>query len=132
MFAALAVARVIEDTTGWSVKKFIKTARRYRTIQIQAGEPASYNSGSAFPLAQPGAQGFVGFAPVNAIKRHRQNGSIYLDLEAQVTDKFLVGIAGRGEDYSDFGTTGTGKVSLRYDFTPWFALRGTIFRLTSL
>ncbi|WP_066816485.1 TonB-dependent receptor plug domain-containing protein [Sphingomonas mali] len=98
---------------------------RREGFQIQAGEPASYNSGTAFPLAQPGAQGFVGFAPVNAIKRHRQNGSIYLDLEAQVTDKFLVGIAGRGEDYSDFGTTGTGKVSLRYDFAPWFALRGT-------
>jgi iron complex outermembrane receptor protein len=98
---------------------------RREGFQIQAGEPASYNSGTAFPLAQPAAQGFGGFAPVNAIKRHRQNGSIYLDLEAQVTDKFLVGVAGRGEDYSDFGTTGTGKVSLRYDFTPWFALRGT-------
>jgi iron complex outermembrane receptor protein len=98
---------------------------RREGFQIQSGEAASYNSGTAFPLAQPGAQGFVGFAPVNAIKRHRQNGSVYLDLEAQVTDKFLVGIAGRGEDYSDFGTTGTGKVSLRYDFAPWFALRGT-------
>ena len=98
---------------------------RREGFQIQSGEAASYNSGTAFPLAQPGAQGFGGFAPLNAIKRHRQNGSIYLDLEAQVTDKFLIGIAGRGEDYSDFGTTGTGKVSLRYDFAPWFALRGT-------
>lgn len=34
VFAALAVARVIEDTTGWSIRKFIKTARRYRTITI--------------------------------------------------------------------------------------------------
>jgi len=98
---------------------------RREGFQIESGEAASYNSGTVFPLAQPGAQGFVGFAPVNAIKRHRQNGSIYLDLEAQVTDKFLIGIAGRGEDYSDFGTTGTGKVSLRYDFARWFALRGT-------
>lgn len=38
VFAALAVSRWIEDATGWSIKKFIKTARRYRTIQIQAGE----------------------------------------------------------------------------------------------
>jgi len=98
---------------------------RREGFQITAGEPASYNAGTVFPNAQAGAQGFGGFAPLNAIKRHRQNGSIYLDLEAQVTDKFLVGIAGRGEDYSDFGTTGTGKVSLRYDFAPWFALRGT-------
>jgi hypothetical protein len=38
VFAALAVSRWIENTTGWSIKKFIKTARRYRTIHIQAGE----------------------------------------------------------------------------------------------
>ena len=37
VFAALAVSRWIEDTTGWSIKKFVKTARRYRTIEIQAG-----------------------------------------------------------------------------------------------
>ena len=38
VFAALAVARWIEDTTGWSIKKFVKTTRRYRTIHIQAGD----------------------------------------------------------------------------------------------
>jgi DDE family transposase len=38
VFAALALSHWIEDTTGWSVKKFVKTVRRYRTIQIQAGE----------------------------------------------------------------------------------------------
>jgi len=38
VFAALALSRWIEDTTGWSIKKFVKTLRRYRTIQIQAGE----------------------------------------------------------------------------------------------
>jgi transposase len=37
VFAALAVSRWIEDTTGRSIKKFIRTARRYRTIEIQAG-----------------------------------------------------------------------------------------------
>jgi hypothetical protein len=38
VFAALAVSRWIEDRTGWSIKKFVRTARRYRTIQIQAGD----------------------------------------------------------------------------------------------
>ncbi len=38
VFAALAVSRYIEDATGWSIKKFVKTARRYRTIEIQAGQ----------------------------------------------------------------------------------------------
>ena len=37
VLAALAVSRWIESTTGWSIRKFVKTARRYRTIEIQAG-----------------------------------------------------------------------------------------------
>jgi hypothetical protein len=37
VFAALAVTRFIEDRTGWSIRKFVRTARRYRTIQIRAG-----------------------------------------------------------------------------------------------
>ena len=40
VFAALAVSRWIEHQTGWSIRKFVKTARRYRTIQIQAGKHA--------------------------------------------------------------------------------------------
>ena len=38
VLAALAVSRWIEHRTGWSIRKFVKTARRYRTIQIQAGD----------------------------------------------------------------------------------------------
>jgi Transposase DDE domain len=38
VFAALAVSRWIEDRTGWSIRKFVRTARRYRTIKIQAGD----------------------------------------------------------------------------------------------
>jgi hypothetical protein len=37
VFAALAISHWIETTTGWSIKKFVRTARRYRTITIQAG-----------------------------------------------------------------------------------------------
>ena len=37
VFAALAVSRHIESQTGWSIRKFVRTARRYRTIQIRAG-----------------------------------------------------------------------------------------------
>jgi hypothetical protein len=37
VFAALAVSRWIEARTGWSIKQFVRTARRYRTIQIQTG-----------------------------------------------------------------------------------------------
>lgn len=38
VFAALAVARWIEATTGVTTKQLVKTLRRHRTIEIQAGE----------------------------------------------------------------------------------------------
>jgi transposase len=37
VLAALAVSRFIEDRTGWTIKTFVRTARRYRTIEIRAG-----------------------------------------------------------------------------------------------
>jgi len=38
VFAALAVTHFIEDRTGWSIKKFVRTARRYRTVRISTGK----------------------------------------------------------------------------------------------
>jgi transposase len=37
VFTALAVTHYLEDATGWSIKKFVRTARRYRTVQIKLG-----------------------------------------------------------------------------------------------
>ena len=37
VFAAMAVSHWIEHQTGWSIKKFVRTARRCRTVTIQAG-----------------------------------------------------------------------------------------------
>ena len=37
LFAALAVTRFVENATGWSIKRFVRTARRYRTVQIRVG-----------------------------------------------------------------------------------------------
>ncbi|EIZ78170.1 tonB-dependent Receptor Plug domain protein [Novosphingobium sp. Rr 2-17] len=108
---------------------------RREGYQINAGEYASYGYGTAYPTASPGAQGFGGFSPDNEVNEHRTNGSIYLDLEAQVTDKLLIGLAGRGEHYSDFGNTVNGKASARYDFSPAFGVRATAstgFRAPSL
>jgi hypothetical protein len=38
VFAALAISHWIEHRTGWSIKKFVRTTRRYRTVQIRAGQ----------------------------------------------------------------------------------------------
>jgi hypothetical protein len=37
VFAALAVTHHVETCTGWSIKQFVRTTRRYRTVQIRAG-----------------------------------------------------------------------------------------------
>jgi len=33
----MAVSHCIEHQTGWRIKKFFRTARRYRTVKINAG-----------------------------------------------------------------------------------------------
>ncbi len=73
-----------------------------------------------------GAQGFGGFTPVNAVHSDRDSYAAYVGLEADLTDKFSAGIAGRYEDYSDFGSEVSGKLSARYAFTDAVALRATV------
>ncbi|WP_323141795.1 TonB-dependent receptor plug domain-containing protein [Massilia phyllosphaerae] len=100
---------------------------RYESYEIGAGEPNSY-FGS-------GSQGFSGFRPENAGKNSRNNQSLYLNLEGDILKDLSGSLAVRHERYSDFGNTTSGKGSLRYAFTPQFALRGTVsngFRAPSL
>lgn len=102
------------------------------------GEPASYvNGGVVSPdgVTYVGTQLFAGYSPQDAGANKRDSYSLYADLEADVTDKFSAGIAARYEDYSDFGTTTSGKLSTRYAFTDAVALRATVssgFRAPSL
>lgn len=102
---------------------------RRETYSITAGELASYQTGPrtgpAFGNPAPGAQGFPGFQPSNEVDEDRTNVAVYAEIESQLTDQFLASVAARAEDYSDFGSQVTGKISLRYDFNPSFALRGT-------
>jgi iron complex outermembrane recepter protein len=112
---------------------------REEGYEIFAGEPASYMSGTVLlpsgAPAAPGAQVFPGFRPQNATDADRTAIGAYVDLEANVTEKFLGSVAVRAEDYSDFGSNVSGKVAARYDFTDAFALRAsaqTGFRAPSL
>ncbi len=115
--------------------------QRWENYQIEAGQPESYDRGpiNVSPvngaILAGGAQGFVGFQPSNEVDVDRDNFAAYADVEIPLTDKLTVEGAVRFEDYSDFGDTQTGKFSARYDFTPAFALRGSVstgFRAPSL
>ncbi|MDD8018107.1 MAG: TonB-dependent receptor, partial [Bacteroidota bacterium] len=107
---------------------------RYENYQILAGEVASYAFGDSTKKAK-GAQVFPGFAPADAKDKSRTNVGAYIDLEHKLSNLWLVSVAGRAENYSDFGSTVTGKFSTRYDVAYGFAVRGaasTGFRAPSL
>jgi iron complex outermembrane recepter protein len=73
-----------------------------------------------------GSNGFPGFQPQDAGKNDRGSIAAYVDLEADVTDQFLLGLAARYEDYDDFGDTLNGKISARFQATETFAVRGAV------
>ena len=100
---------------------------RYENYTIYAGEEGSYIGN--------GANSFPGFAPSNEVDEQRSSVGIYADVELNFTDKFLVDVAGRFENYSDFGNTINGKIAARYKLTDAVVLRGafgTGFRAPSL
>jgi iron complex outermembrane receptor protein len=118
------------------------TARHERWRTGDPGDPAGYSGG---PLAgqtvgslYPGTpyaadttripssgSSTSGLKPQDATEITRNVAGAYLGADARVTPKWLVGATGRYEHYSDFGATRNFRVTSRYDFVPWFALRGT-------
>ena len=107
---------------------------------IHAGEPLSWiNAGLGAPGATGGIQVFPGFRPDNEVDESRTNIAGYADFESYLSGQpgagLLVGAAVRGEQYSDFGATVTGKATVRYDLTKQVAVRAagsTGFRAPSL
>lgn len=141
-----------EIQTGFLKSLTLAGGLEYRreTFQITAGEFDSFRSGGVLVSANqpgganqpaaPGAQVFSGFQPliggqrVDGI-RARDNVSAYVELDAEVSDKFTVQLAGRYEDYSDFGSDFNGKIAARLEAVDGFALRGAVatgFRAPSL
>ena len=104
-----------------------------QTYEITAGDLASYYTGTSG--ISGGAQGFGGYQPVNAGKHARHDVAEYLSLETNLSDRLGTSLALRHEDYSDFGTTTSGSLAGRFDFTDRFAIRAsasTGFRAPSL
>jgi len=99
--------------------------RRVETYEIGTGDAASYavGPGAAAGLA-PNANGFPGFNTQQAGKWDQTSYAAYVDVEGTLTAGWTASAALRYEDFSEFGTTTTGKLATRFEFTPDFALRG--------
>lgn len=90
----------------------------------KAGEESSYTNYNTNSGAAAGAQVFAGFMPAYANKHSRNNISLYIDFELDITKQWMVESALRFENYSDFGSTLNYKVSTRYKVSDNFTLRG--------
>ena len=130
------------EATGRTTNLAFGTELRQDRYGIRAGEPFSYlnckddpnvSDKSTCVSAPAGIQVFPGFQ--RDVDESRTNFGLYGDLEFTLNDKLRIGMASRFERYSDFGNSLTGKFSLRYDFNPVFAVRGSVnsgFRAPSL
>jgi iron complex outermembrane recepter protein len=121
------LSKAIDIGLAYPATLSLGAEHRQETWEQSAGELNSY-TGS-------GAQGFAGFTPRNAGSYDRDSFAVYAGFEADLGEKFSAGLAGRYEDYSDFGSQASGKLSLRYAFTDTIALRSTVasgFRAPSL
>ncbi len=107
---------------------------RNENYQIKAGQPESYLRGDSTSKAI-GSQVFPGFLPSNTVNKSRNNIGVYVDVDHNIVQRWLVSVAARFENYSDFGSTTTAKISSRYDIAYGFSIRGaasTGFRAPSL
>lgn len=109
---------------------------RRDNFSVSRGDVASYVVG---PLAlsgrTAGSNGRPGYAPSDENNLSRRNIAAFIDIEADVSDAFLITTALRYENYSDFGGNLSGKLAARLKLTDSIAIRGSYnrgFRAPSL
>ncbi len=73
-----------------------------------------------------GSNGFTGFSPRISGTWSRNSYAGYIDVEAELTDRIVLGAAGRYEDHKGVGETWDFKISARADVTDTLALRGAV------
>ena len=73
-----------------------------------------------------GSNGFTGFSPRISGTWSRNSYAGYVDVEAELTEKIVLGAAGRYEDHKGVGDTWDFKISARAQITDALALRGAV------
>ena len=105
---------------GWKSPLSVAFGLEQRTDKYEIG------NGDAPSRYKEGSQSFPGFSLTDAGKHRRTNVAGYVDIAGSPIDKLKLDAAARVEHYSDFGNATVGKFTGRYDFTPEFAMRGTV------
>jgi iron complex outermembrane recepter protein len=132
LLGGLNLAKSLNMGLPGPVNVAVGAAYRHEKYIIEAGETASWingghlaqDSASGGGLAPAGSSVFSGFSPTDASEHSRNNFGAYLDLETNLTSQVLANVAGRFENYSDFGSKLTGKLALRFQPSRRLVLRG--------
>jgi len=93
------------------------------------------NEGDPFSYYKGGSDSFAGITPENKGIWDRSNWAFYLGTDYDITDNLFLGLAGRYENFSDFGSNFSWKSSGRFNFSEKGVIRGsysTGFRAPSL
>ena len=101
---------------------------RQEIFESRPGDEASYAAG---PYAEQGfsvgSNGYQGLHPDFAGRWSRPNAALYVDVEADITERWVVDVAARYENfYESFGSTLTGKVAALFRATDRIRFRGTV------
>ncbi|MBN8499833.1 MAG: TonB-dependent receptor [Sphingomonadales bacterium] len=127
------------ELQSWAIGPYFRASFATTAVNC-AAQSGVYNAGSgicSFPGrgAAAGAQGFPGIPASSKTNVRRESVAGYVELDTDITAGLSTTVAARFEHYSDFGNTLNAKFAARYEFTPGFAIRGSIsngFRAPSL
>ena len=103
---------------GGSVGCFIPGPQFDLTSLCNPGDPI-HNVGTV------GSNGFPGYGPATASSYGRDSWAAYMDLEADITERFMATVAGRYEDFSDFGSNFSWRAAARLQVNDVLILRGS-------
>lgn len=123
---------------GFQFNQFVGTLDVNKEFDVGFDEPLTFAFGAEFrdesytvfqgdPLSLfiEGGQSFPGYSSTDAGSIGRTAKAVYVNFITDPVEGWTVDLAGRFEDYSDFGNALIGKITTRYDFSDAFALRAT-------
>lgn len=105
---------------GWARPLELAFGLEYENDQYRylPGDPDSYYG--------VGAASEVGNKPEDQARTGRHNEAAYLGLSSRPTARWELDASARFQKYSDFGGVPNFGLATRFDFTPAFALRGSV------
>ena len=104
---------------------FAGLSHRKETYVIGQGDRASYTTGPLRDLPA-GSNGFQGFSPEFAGSFDSSSHAVFAEVDADITPWWNLSVAGRYEDYDQFGTNFSYKAATRFELNDAFALRGSV------